>query len=1303
MAIVFNSLTPLSPSVSSGNSVTFTVDVTETESNPVTYTWQYSTDGVNYTSSGLIGNTNSTYTTSNLTSAQNGIYFRVAVSNGVDTVFSNEDPFIGDRIITVFEDPIIVTMVNNLVDYYPSSQTVSVNEIFSFTVSASLSNADITNTTLISQISIQWQYSIDDGSNWIAINNGGDFSIVETIDLLDTSPNQYYKYSTLQISNINFSDNLNRYRAVITFSGASNTPVIRPEILLLVDPQITIIRQPGEGNDTLQSRCYKTSDNTSGFIKVETSALSSANTTITYEWQANLGDGFWAPITDLVNNYICFLKSGTTSTSNILELERVIFYNEIELRCVIGGVSGEPSVITNVHTVYMTDVQVDPIVDTLTVNTIEDKYGNVENRDILLDSFVRNANILISLNTARNTGINGDITSIYERKDPGSNIWYEVGEEFFVETSNNIEAYTPFPVNTSNLNDYYYTTPPLRRDVDNGAKYRLKVSSSAIYSLNNGVKTILPYYSDEITLNVFRTVYITNQPANATAFANASSSFSVSATPSSGALGDISYQWQYNLNNTTTGWTNIPNTNPYSGVNTNLLIINPVQTNNLYRYYRCVISITNQLSSVTTNVAQLNIQRDFFTQISSINDSYLNEGQNFTFSVTASSLSQGQISYQWQKSTDYNPALQSGTWINISGETSNILNFPSLVVSDSAYYRLKLTSFGGEIQYTNVARLGVTSLQISIVENTPTSIVVTEGDPGAYSFRCRGISSIGSLVSYQWQISTPSNPTFTNIGNGLNNSSDTNSEYLPQPFTRENSLCKIRCKITAEGIPNPVYTNETVVTVKRIFYYFADVSNKVVTNGNSLFFDLNPFWTGGTPTFSWEYSSNGGSSWVTMNETDSVLLIPSIDATFNNRQYRCQITLANCDEHIYSRSNSTVVVSASNVFPTVVVTVNVVSSISKPSFYSIETQKSGASIGTVICVAKPPDYVENPTSNADDIGRWKVAVSGSLTTSNVSSVVTSGAVFNANKPSWATSYSSPRWRLDNDRYAGYLEMRGQYLRASEFPELARMLGTTYGGTITGTYPSYNSTDIFRLPNLYAKRLLGTGNVDNNRGSVSITPLYNPNETSGGDKNIPGTIGGRYNYERSAQLPPGSPGVSGLPDGTAGVTDPETYTIGSFRSSGFEDVNTFLQPTMSGTVTYVTDAPVESFTDTPQHTHTAVSAGWRRSQGIVGGGCFANYPSLAGDTFVATQPDGGTLEQGPHGTDGGQSHGHGVRNGNGTFDMVRDAGMNISDTTLRMTNASRTILDNSLEFFLRNNEEIPLNSPYFRLKYLIKAY
>ena len=124
-----------------------------------------------------------------------------------------------------------------------------------------------------------------------------------------------------------------------------------------------------------------------------------------------------------------------------------------------------------------------------------------------------------------------------------------------------------------------------------------------------------------------------------------------------------------------------------------------------------------------------------------------------------------------------------------------------------------------------------------------------------------------------------------------------------------------------------------------------------------------------------------------------------------------------------------------------------------------------------------------------------------------------------------------------------------------------------------------------MPQTYAKRLVGTGNVNNNSGSTSIVPTFDANGLSGGDKNVPGSMGGVYNYVKSAQLPPGSPGVAGEPDGTAdGFQNAETFAIGSFTTEGMDEVSAFAQPSFAGSVSYNVADPTETFTPL-QHTPT----------------------------------------------------------------------------------------------------------------------
>lgn len=1619
MAIVINSLTPENPSTIAGTSIEFIVDAFDDGGLTLSYEWQFSNNGgVTYTSNGLTGNTTATYTTSNLSSSQSGLYFRVAISNGVNIIYSNEYPGIGNRIVTVISAPQIITLVNPSIDDYPNTEIVEVGASFNFIASATIQNVDVSNANNVTPLSFQWQYSSDNGSNWINVINGQSLDTVDgltpsvtvtsVVSLLTNNPQVYYEYSTLTVSGIPFPYNNYLWRCQVSYPGASNTPVSLPEILLLVSPEITIYRQPGTGNDTTQVQCYKTSILNSGNIKVEVGALSTANTTLFYEWELSLDDGVsWTSIEDILTNYLFIIKPGTQYNSSVLELQRTVFFNKLGFRCIVTGSSGESEVVSLPHYVYFTDVQEPVELQNSVINSIEDRYGDIPTRSSFIFDPIITASIGdFILDITRNTGLNGEIAVTLEKKDFGSSTWTNVDDFTPIQTDlpSTWFPYTQFPPTTGNtFIEARYNTKPLRKSIDDKREYRVKIESSSLYSLTNDVKTLLPYYSSTVTLNVFRTVYIINQPADALTFPNTSASFSINAVQSSG-IDNIQYQWQYSITGGANSWVNISTSTSYSGVNTNLLTVNSVPANPTYRFYRCVVSLPDGLSSVTSLPALLSTQRDLFIEITSLNDVYADQFDNVVFNVTASSLSQGTITYQWQRSYDYSPSTNVGNWEDIPGENTNSFSILSVQPSDAAYYRLKLVSFGGEIAYTNAVKVEVYALVIDVTTDIPSSITVLEGVSNAYTFECEGISSNGSFVNYQWQKalsyteitgvqipitsgqsftvggssypvygilyvptslsassidvvvcyhgtitgtsttimqaaqtfmnfalsdtvlnlkdkiifsvaypqdaipaanqfgiggsedpnfvfesnlpyvraallwaknsinsfmsangisktrnriytfghsqggalvhklntlevvdgvicnapgpirldltcatqelngnstitcqklfniygsarnnvgtaqylsrsvisyddgllspmlyiqgqqddtgnnqqiiwleqllsaidandstnsdytylpvnggheafttsleaqvairnflnSSASNAIFQNIGAGFNDSSDTSRIYAPSAFDRiVDNLCRIRCVMTASGIPNPAYTTQCVVGVTRRFSYFADRPTKFVTDGSTLFINLNPSWTGGSPSFMWQYSTNGGSSWIDTNETDSSLVIPTIDNSYNNRIYRCQVTLIGCNQYQYTRNNVTSTVTASDVGYTLPIQISVVPVGSKPRYYSLETQKTGAAIGTVIAVPKPSGFINNPSINTDDVNLWEVAVSGDLTSSGaVSSAISSGPVYNANKPAWtSSSYTSPKWLQQRDRFAGYIEMRGQFLRAREFPELARMFGTTYGGNITGTYPSYNSTDIFRMPNLYAKRLMGTGNVNNNSGSVSITPLYNPDGTSGGDKNVPGSMGGVYNYVKSAQLPPGSPGIGGEPDGTAdGSINAATFSLGTFRTTGFDEVSSFVQPVLSNTTaTYRLPDPQDQFTETPTHNHSAVSVAYEERRAVKRE-CRGNNTTLnPGGPFFGTSGGNGEILEGPHGTGGGAPHNHTAENPGGTFDIVRDGGQFISDTNLNMAGQSRQIFDNNLRFTIRNNEEIPLNAPYFRLKYMIKAY
>lgn len=1349
MAIVINSLTPINPIALAGGTVTFAVNAEETQGGTLSYEWQFSSDaGGTYTANGLFNNTDDTFTTSALTQNQSGYYFRVKITSSLnEIVYSNEVQDIGNRILVVQAAPSIVVL-----DEYNPSYTVPVGVDIQLQVESTLFNVDTSTASSMDGLSIQWQQSIDDGDNWTNVVDNmpgatGNFKydIVEEVYQAFSTPAVIYaKRSTLTLGSITFNSNLYQYRARITRTGASNSPTIVPATLILINPTISIVQQPGvNANDTSDPvQCYKTSISGSGTIRSSVSAFTTSGNSLAYSWEYAVVDyngdmTEWLSIQDGIDRYWFRYKTGTNGSTDVLELQRTIYFEQLLLRAVISGNSGETDVTSDPHYIYMKDVEVLPE-NVTDKESLEDFYDPAvvpnSERFLYTDYSIQNVLFDSYINVGRNSGLNGKVLAEFQRQDPGSSTWEDL--DVIAEYVPVYDDYTATPTNDFEPIDISYLTPPLRIDLDNGAKYRIKITSTAVYTLSGNTKTLTEFYSNVANLTVYRGIYITSQPNDAFVYNNQSAAFSIAAVTTSPAT--LSYQWQ-EASLPTLPWSNISNGGAYSGATTSLLVISPATTSIVKRYFRCVVSAPGILagSAPSSNNARLIINVDSFTNIGTLNDYSVDQFEPVSWTVEAQTLSLGTITYQWQKSTDFNSLNPSAaTWGNITGQTTNTYSINSVIAStDQAYYRCKLTSLGGQEVFTNAAFLSVNIVEIKILENIPTTRTFLEGIENEYNFSIDAIATKGDQPTYQWQIKRVGETSFTDFGLGYNNQQSINNNYTPRAFDAvTDNGAVIRCKLNATEIPDTVYSNECTITVNRRFYYFADSATKNAPIGGSFSLDLRPISTGGTPSFQWQRSTNNGSTWSNISgETSSELTIINVTSGLNGYLYRCQVTLANCTQYQYSRNNTTFVVSASSTGFTESVKLNAVTAVIKPQIYSKQIEKTGAAIGSVICVPKPAGYVNDTSATTDDISLWKVSQTGDISSSGtVSSTIISGTTYNLNKPSWVTdsNYKTPKWLFTDDRFPGFIELRGQWILKADFPILYKVLGGSYGETST----------LFRLPNPYGKKVMGTGNVNNNGGNASIVPLFNADGTSGGDKNEAGSIGGVWNYSKSAQLPPGSPGVSGQPDGTAGVDTAATFSLGNFTTDGFLECEGVASTNFSGSFTFTVGPLIEiNFAGVPPHSHFAISVGAVEGYRADSNGCSGGSGSVGtiDPPFYGISAEGGTIASGPAGiadNDRGVPHSHGLSltaatAGNGSANN----GVGIGDTTastsvtmtsnihfqsgvstpsanvflepapITLTNASKPVFNSSLQFYLKNNEELPVNSNYFRLKYMIKAY
>lgn len=1302
--------TTTTPQVFSGGSLTFTVVATATGGAAITYLWQVSSNG-GTTWNNLPNNGNSSITITNIAVTQNGDQIRCELkansgSGGIqETVYSDTATPNGHSItLTVLTPPQIFVNDSNLRQYTVATGS-SLNLTVEATVISNLTQFTNQNSANIdTELTFQWQQSTDNGVTFTNVVLGSNISVNTTQLAFGTTPESYYKRSTLTLSNIAFSQNLFRYRCLISYSkdgtSASNSPVATDAITILVNPQIVVTKQPGTGTDTTTVISYNPSVAGTGRATLSVTAYTTATSAITYQWAYTLDQGAtyinFSTTNPQVGNPPFQLLTGTTSTGPILELERLVISNSITssrygFRVTISGSAGETALTSDTAFVTVTQSASGLIIDPTDQSVIEDKYGNIPSRSTYPE-IAQTATFSASVNVNAPNGLRGGpITLQWQRKYSSETVFQNVGVPKIVFGTDDLAGDS---INSNNPGVYDYETVPLRRDIDHLSQYRLSVTYPTGTVAGNDT-----IFSNPATLNVFRTAYISNNPTSTNTYNRQNATLALTASPSSGT--SISYQWQHSSNSL--NWFNLPNTTPisvtsisrsnytvtvtcasshgfsagslvliegstdiayngtfavlstgltttsfqytaytiastspaagtitvssapkYLGTLTDTLSITPAAAENMTRrYFRCIISVPDSLSTVISGTALVNILEDSFFQISSINDRAIFQFSNNSWTVTANSLSLQTVYYQWQKNT-VSSAITSPNWVNISGANSSTFEIINAQPSDAGFYRCRLISTGQTISQTNAARLTVFPVALNISRNIPSSITVLENSINT-SFTVAATSTNGNIVEYLWEIKPPGSSTFQTLPAGYNQSSAAFAVYnlLPLSRTVDNGSV-IRCRMNATGVPGFTYSNECTITVDRRFYYFADAATKVLPIGQEVTFNLQPTFTGDeVPTYQWQSRPNSSAGWVNISgETNPTytILASNVVAGLNNTEIRCLITFNQVTTFQYFRNGSTVVQNispAGTQTPTQTIVLNTTTASPKISFYSKQRQKSGAAIGTVICIPKPAGYVNDPSANTDDVDRWKIALTGQSTSGTPVQGVG----------------SSTRPYGPNDRFPGFIEMRGQILKARDFPELARIMGTQYGGTITGTYPSYNTNDTFRLPCPYGMKIMGTGNVDNNRASASLVPLYDPSSITGGAITTAGSMGGVYNFEKLPQLPPGSPGDGSGADGIS--TD--TFTIGTNRTDGWENCTASVETTFTGQFTWqVSDSSGIGERDLgagPPHQHiinTIRATGGRRGAGGSGSAAQGNGP------------DGGNILDGPEGVPSpGRTHKHGL--------------------------------------------------------------
>ena len=528
---------PSSQSVVAPAAASFSVIANILDGTVPNYQWSKADGSAPTTFGAISGATSPSFTTS-ATSYDSG--------DGIaGTLFDNNDRLkctlsaVGAN--TVESTSVVLTVTRTIsISTQPSDQTGSIGGTRTFSVAAALSDGDN------SDLTFQWQQSINDGTDWTSIN--GATSANYTTPTLTASMDEY------------------QYRVFISAPGASN--VISDAAVLQVETvQVSVTLDPTDQSadefGTATFTCNGTAQNSgiTGIIhssfgisswitpqqgnqfddpdqqRLFEQILSDHTPSVTFQWQRSDDQGSnWSDI------------SGATSNSYTTPQLTYAADNDDRYRCKIDAVGADTEVYTGAAllTVYRTHS-----ITTQPSNQIGNEGGT--------------ATFTVAGSTS-----SGTHTFQWEKAE-----------------STNVANYTPISGATS----ADYTTPTLVYSDDNADRYRCVLSLV-------GAQAPLTSSYGELTVN--RVITIDVQPQPQTVIEGNRATFNITASITSGT---INYQWQVSTDSGS-NWSNIGSATNPSYQTPNM----PFPT--VGYQYRCVLSnaaaitVTSDAATLTVNESE---------------------------------------------------------------------------------------------------------------------------------------------------------------------------------------------------------------------------------------------------------------------------------------------------------------------------------------------------------------------------------------------------------------------------------------------------------------------------------------------------------------------------------------------------------------------------------------------------------------------------------------------------------------------------------------------------------------------------
>jgi hypothetical protein len=383
----------------------------------------------------------------------------------------------------------------------------------------------------------------------------------------------------------------------------------------------------------------------------------------------------------------------------------------------------------------------------------------------------------------------------------------------------------------------------------NQNRYRVAIQNDCGGSIN----------SNPSILTVRNPALFSLQPINARVCDSTRAEFSVAISGS-----DYTIQWQESTDGGST-YSDIPSSN------STLLMINPVDlTMDGMKYRAKLLSCDN--IGIFSNEVTLNVIESARIRSVSLNHSVC-VGDTISFSVQATG---NNLIYQWEMSVD-----GGLTFTSITGANAATLQLNNVLGSMNQFqYRAKVSNECTQELLSPALVLTITE-EGRITEQPQQQNACPGSD---VVFR---VTTTGSVIGYQWQMSTDGGNNFNAINGATSavlnlnvvSTSDNGNLYRVAVFTTCSSLPLISNASILSILPTPQIIGSPVD--------FSGCPGETATFG--------AFISGNQPAYQWQESNNGGVSFSNINGANAdTLRLTSINNGMNNNLYRLLITDQPC-------------------------------------------------------------------------------------------------------------------------------------------------------------------------------------------------------------------------------------------------------------------------------------------------------------------------------------------------------------------------------------------------------------------------